>query len=81
MRYFFARLEKNANCWEILKIFDENCIEKLNFYFIFRKFVSKNRAFGNNIICLQQFFRFGEGGNFPPVPPPWLRHWNCLGEG
>ena len=26
---------KNANCWEILKIFDENSIEKLNFYFIF----------------------------------------------
>ena len=46
---------KNANCWDIfekiLKIFDENSIENLNFYFIFiftfifhfifRKFVLK----------------------------------------
>ena len=26
---------KNANCWEILKIFDENSIEKLNFLFYY----------------------------------------------
>ena len=39
----------------------------LNFYFIFRKFVTKNRAFGNNTIFLQQFFRFRRGG-FPPFP-------------
>ena len=35
----FSRVwTKSANCWEILrnflKIFDENSIEKLNFYFI-----------------------------------------------
>ena len=62
---------KNANCWEI---FDENSIEKLIFYFIFRKFVTKNRAFGNNTSFLQQFFGFGRGGDFPPSPP-WLRPW------
>ena len=58
---------------KILKIFDENSIEKLHFYFIFifyfifRKFVTKNRAFGNNTSFLQQFFSFG-GGDFPPSP-------------
>ena len=65
---------KNANCWEILKIFDENSIEKLNFYFIFnfifQKFVTKNRAFGNNTIFLQQFFRF-RGGGVSPLPPAY----------
>ena len=40
------------------------------FYFIFQKFVTKNRAFGNNTIFLQQFFQFG-GGDFPL--PPWQR--------
>ena len=58
---------KIANCWESLKIFDLNSIEKLHFYFIFkfifRKFVTKNRAFGNNTIFLQQFFWFRA---FPP---------------
>ena len=53
------------------EIFDENYIEKLNlhfiFNFIFRKFVTKNRAFGNNTIFLQQFIRYREGG-FPPTP-------------
>ena len=33
------------------------------FYFYFGKFVTKNRAFGNNTIYLQQFFRFR--GDFP----------------
>ena len=64
------------NFEKILKIFDENSIENLNsyfifyflFYFIFRKFVTKNRTFGNNT---QQFFRF-RGGGISPFPP-WLR--------
>ena len=34
----------------------------------FRKIVAKNRALGNNIIFLQQFFPFREGGGFSPVP-------------
>ena len=61
---------KNANSEifeKILKIFDENSIEKLNFYFIFRKFVTKNRAFGNNTSFLQ-FFSVSGGGDFP-FPP------------
>ena len=73
---------KNANCWEILrkfwkflmKILLKNWIfifflfVILFFYFIFRKFVTKNRAFGNNTnFRQQQFFRF-RGGNFHPSP-------------
>ena len=67
----FSRvLTKNAvlgNFEKILKIFDENSLEKWNFLF-FRKFVTKNTAFRNNTIFLQQFFRFRRGG-IPPFPP------------
>ena len=35
------------------------------FYFYFGKFVTKNRAFENNTIFLQQFFRFRGEGEFP----------------
>ena len=65
-----------GNFDKILKFFDENSIEKLNFFifyfsffFFFRKFVTKNRAFGNNTIFLQQNFQFRGGGDFPPFPP------------
>ena len=61
MRKVFARLDQKCklmgNFEKTLKIFDENSIEKLNFYFIFilnfilnftfRKFVTQNRAIGN----------------------------------
>ena len=80
MRKFFACLDEKPKLFEnlqkILKMFDENAIEKLNFdfilfyfifNFIFRKFVTKNRAFGNNTIFLQQFFSVS--GGFPPFPP------------
>ena len=74
MRSFFARLDEKhkllGNFEKILKFFDENSLEKLNFLFFifFRKIVNKNRALGNNTIFLQQFFRFREGGIFPPFP-------------
>ena len=38
------------------------------------KVVAKHRAFGNNIIFLQQFFSVSGGGGFSPRSP-WLRHW------
>ena len=43
------------------------------FYFYFGKFVTKNVAFGNNTIFLQQIFRLG-GGDFPLSPSirPWV---------
>ena len=56
--------------WENFESFNENFIEKWKFYFIFRKFVTKNRAFGSNTIFLQQFFRFRGGVGFPSSP--WL---------
>ena len=73
MRYFFARLgEKHKllrNFEKILEIFDDNSIEKLNFYLFLGKVVAKNRALGNNIIFLQQFFPV-RGGVQTPLPPP-----------
>ena len=80
MRLFFGRLDDKHNLLgyfeKILKIFDEFSIEKLNFYFIFyfifRKFVTKNRAFGNNQFSTTIFSVSRGGGEFPPFPP-WLR--------
>ena len=77
MRSFFARLDEKhkllGNFEKILKFFDENSLEKLNFLFLFfiffLKFVTKNRTFGNNTIFLQQFFRF-RGGGISPLSPP-----------
>ena len=73
MSYFFARLDEKrkllGNFEKILKISDENSIEKFNVYF---NFILENlwvkiepsertQFFYNNI------FRFG-GGGFPPSP-------------
>ena len=58
--------QKTQIVGEIWENFDENSIEKLNFIRISGKFVTKNRAFGNNIIFLQQFFRLRGGGISPP---------------
>ena len=58
--------------WENFEIFWWKFYRKIEFFIFilfFRKFVTKNRAFGNNTIFLQQFFRFRGGGNFPPFPP------------
>ena len=52
---------KNANSWEILTIFDENSIEKLNV--VFGKFVTKNRAFGT--------IYSGSEGKISTLPIPW----------
>ena len=51
------------------KIFKK--IEKLNFLFL-GKFVTKNRAFGNNTLFQQQFFRFRGGGVPLPLATPLL---------
>ena len=61
MHSFFAVWTKKHKLFgifeKLLKIFDENPIETLNFIIIIGKFVTKNRAIGNNTIFLQQFFR------------------------
>ena len=73
MRSFFAVWTKNTTCWEILRDFWKFLIKfnrNIEFLTIFGEVVAKNRAFGNNIIFLQQFFPFRGEGIFPPFPPP-----------
>ena len=55
---FWTKNKLLGNFEKILKIFDENSIEKLKFYLFWGKVVAKNIAFGNNILFLD-FFRFG----------------------
>ena len=59
--------EKFGNFEKNLEIFDENSIEELDFYLFLGKVVAKNRAFGNNIIFLEQNFQF-LGGKFRVFP-------------
>ena len=89
MRSFFARLDEKhkllGNFEKTLKFSDENSLEKLNFLFFlfflfFLKFVTKNRALGNNTIFLQQFFRFRGEGNFPPFPLATPLVYVCIGN-
>ena len=56
---------KNANCWEILRKFWK-FYRKMEFLIIFGKFVTKNRALGNNTIFYNHFP--GSGGGVPPSP-------------
>ena len=55
---------------ENLEIFWWKFYRKIEFFifYFFRKFVTKNIAFGKNPIFLQQFFGFG-GGGISPLPP------------
>ena len=66
MRYLFTNLDENykllRNLAKTFEIFDENSIEKLNFYLFLGKPDAKNRAFVNNIIFLQEFFPVRRGG-------------------
>ena len=55
---------------EILRIFDENSIEKLNFYLFFGKFVAKNRNSEITSFSYNNFFLFGGGS----LNPPCVRH-------
>ena len=66
-RAFGRKYKVLRNFEKILEIFDENSIEKLNFYIFWGKIVPKNRAFGKNIIFLQHF-RVRGGGVEPPYP-------------
>ena len=68
-RAFGRKLKLLGNFHKTLDIFDENSIEKLNFYLFLGKAVAKNRTFGNNIIFLQQFFPVRGGGIEPPNHP------------
>ena len=55
------------------------------FVYFWEKFVAKSRAFGNNIIFLQQFFRLGGLNPLTPLrmplaraPPPPKKSWRRL---
>ena len=73
MRYFFARLDEKrklfGNFEKILKILEENSIEKNDFSIISGKVVAKYRALENNTRFLQQFFPISGGGERSRVPP------------
>ena len=56
--------------WENFENFWWKFNRKIEFLASFGKVVAKNRAFGNNTIFLEQFFRFRGGGTFPVFPPP-----------
>ena len=60
---------KNPNFWEILKVFDENSVEKWNFYFYvyFGKFVTKIEPSEITPSYYSNLFGLGEG-EFPPSP-------------
>ena len=61
---------------KLLGNFEKNLIKfnrKIEVLVIFGKFVAKNRAFGNNIIFLQQSFSIS--GEDSSACSPWLRHW------
>ena len=82
MRYFFAHLDQErkllGNFEKILKIFDENSIEKLKFYLFlflilfFENLLLKIEPSEITPFFYNKFFRF-RGGGFPPSP--WLRPW------
>ena len=60
----FCVFGQNTNCWDILRNFWKFLIQiqyKIEFLTSFAKFVAKNRAFGNNIIFLQQSFPISGG--------------------
>ena len=65
---FGGKLKLLGNFEKILKFFD-NIIRKIEFLTIFGNAVAKNRAFGNNLISLQQFFFHFGAGTFSVFPP------------
>ena len=78
MRSFFARLDEKhkllGNFEKILKFFDKNSLEKLNylffyFYFFFENLLLKIELSEITPFFYNNFFGFGGGGEFPPFPP------------
>ena len=71
---FGRKTEIVGKFWENFEIFWWKFYRKIEFiiiifiFYFFRKFVTKNRAFGNNTIFLQQFFSVSGRGEFPPSP-------------
>ena len=72
MRSFFARLDEKhkllGNFEKILKFFDENSLEKLNFLYFFENLLLKIELSEITTFFYNNFFGFG-GRDFPPSPP------------
>ena len=66
--------------WENFENFRWKFYRKMEFlfYFYFGKFVTKNRAFGNNTF-LYNIFSVSGGGGFPPFPPGYALAWKASG--
>ena len=60
-------LMTNTNCWEILRNFDKNSLEKLNFYLFLEKLLLKIEPSEIISFFYNNFFNFG--GDVPCVPP------------
>ena len=75
MRSFFARLDKKhkllANFEKILKFFDENSLENLNFlfFYFFENLLLKIGLSEITPFFYNNFFGFEGGGEFTPFPP------------
>ena len=69
---FGQKTQNGGKCWENFESFWWKFKRKMEFLFYLAKFGTKNRAFWNNTIFLQQFFRFRDG-DFPLSP--WLGPW------
>ena len=68
-RAFGRKIQIVLKFWKNFGIFWLKFNRKFEFLIIFGKVVAQNRAFGNNIIFLQQFFPFrGERSLCPPPP-------------
>ena len=66
----FARLDEKykvlGNFEKILKFFDINSLEKLNFYLCLEKLLLKIEPSEITSFFYNNFFNFGGGGNVPP---------------
>ena len=88
MRSFFARLDEKhkllANFEKILKFFDENSLEKLNFLFFififFENWLLKIELSEIPPFFYNNFFRFRGRGDFPPFPLATTLHSRLLQE-
>ena len=69
MHNFFGRLDEKQNCWEILKILEENSIEKMIFLLFLEKLLLNIDPWKITPDFYNIFFRFRGGGNVPMTPP------------
>ena len=76
-RAFLEGLDEKSkllgSLWEKFENFSWKFNSKIEFVNIIGKVVGKNRAIGNNIVYLQEFFQFRGRANVPYVPTPWRR--------